>query len=271
MADATEARDIIAQTLSGATPDELLPGEIYGYKFDDHVEMVDLTGDQYRDLPRRKTGKVIVRDAESFLAYFAKHSDGESELYANTDLFTVTAVLDAHTGTTARWGEHRLNLQLQHTPEWEAWSRLSGKLTGQAALAEHFEANLPDILEPNGATMLEIAQTFQATTKAEFVSSTRLSTGERKFTFNEEHQATAGGKGELVIPETMVIALAPFKGGKTYKVKARFRYQLRAGELAIGYTLDRPHDVLDLAFSEVLDEIGGSEAVFQPILRGTPA
>jgi hypothetical protein len=39
---------------------------------------------------------------------------------------------------------------------------------GQEAVAQHIEDGLPEIVEPAGATMLEIAQTLQGATKAEW-------------------------------------------------------------------------------------------------------
>ena len=49
------------------------------------MQKIDLTGDQYRDFPKRKTGTVTVRNVASFERYYAKHADEDSEVFADLD------------------------------------------------------------------------------------------------------------------------------------------------------------------------------------------
>jgi uncharacterized protein YfdQ (DUF2303 family) len=107
-------------------------------------------------------------------------------------------------------------LALRKTEAWEQWLALDGKLMGQEQFAEFLEDHLPELLDPAAATMLEIAQSIQAATKAEFQSGTRLSTGERQFAYVENVTAKAGQRGDLTIPETFVVGLVPFEGSEGY-------------------------------------------------------
>src|SRR5262249_14866265 len=136
------------------------------------VMSFDLTGDQYLDQPMRKTGVVTVTDVPSFLALYAKHASPDAEAYADRTRGTITPILDAHTpyGGVPQWQGHRVVLQLKHTEAFQAWAAVNGKMMGQLAFAEHIEDRRADIVEPTAAAVLELAQTFQATTKVDFKS-----------------------------------------------------------------------------------------------------
>lgn len=270
MTNTDNTQVIVDTALAAAPPAELAPGKYYAFTLPGGgFQRVDLTGDEYKDAPTRKTGTTIVRDSTSFLALFGKHADDNSEVYADADKLTVTAVLDANTAEHARWAGHRLSLQLRTTDAWQQWMALDGKLMGQEQFAEFLEDHTAELLEPAAAAMLEIAQSIQGVAKAEFQSGTRLSSGERKLAYVETVTAKAGQKGELVIPETFVIGLVPFEGSEGYRMTARLRYRINGGPLQLGYKLERPADVLRTAFGDVVKEIG--EDITVPVLNGSPA
>lgn len=256
----------VAQTAAG--PHEVELGKYHVILAGGQLQRIDLTGDQYQPLPARKAGTVSVYDVPSFLAYFKKHGDENSEVYADVQARTVTAVLDAHAVHGPRWGKHRLVLALRPTTAWTTWTNRDGDLMSQGDFAHFIADNLTDLIEPAAATMLEIAESFQATTKASFESSTRLASGGRKFAYSEDTDAKAGHKGDLTIPDTMRLALRPFEGSAPYDVTARFRYRLDKTELRLGFKLERPDDVLAAAFSNLRNEIDGD--IEQPVLSGKP-
>lgn len=254
----------------GAGPHHLEPGGYYAFQLGDRVHEVDLTGDRFADIPRRKTGLTTVRDVDSFAAYYAKHHDDASEVYADRDRLTITAVLDAHSADHPAWQEHRLTLALRHSKAWAAWAAFDGKLVEQEAFAEHLEDNRVDIAAPPAADMLEIAQSIQASTKAEFKSAKILASGARTLQYAEDVNARAGATGELTIPAGFVLRLPVFDGATfADEVTARFRYRISSGKLLLGYRLDRPADVVAAAFASVVQELG--EACSATVLAGTPA
>lgn len=215
---------------------------------------------RYAHTPRRKQGTYRVHDAKSFVSYLAKHADPDSEVWADAVAAKIVGVLDAHEETDgtvpgARHEEHRVEYSVLLTDAWKAWKEYDGKLMDQSTLAEHFESRSIDIIRPNAADMLELAQSFRATTASSFESSKRLSDGQRQFQYREEIDAQAGKKGQLDIPETFEIGLKPFEGADGFKVTARFRYRITDGVLRIGYKLDRPEDVLRQAFLTVVENV----------------
>lgn len=270
MTNDTSVQAVAELARTGAAPKDVEPGQIYLVATaDGDVKTIDLTGPEHTGQLPRKTGRTTVRDATSFLTYYAKHHDDASEVYSDVEALSVTAVLDAHSADEPGFGEHRLHLQLRRTKAWEEWLNLDNKLVSQDTFANFLEDHLPDLVEPDAATMLEIAQSIKASTKAEFQSSSRLQSGERKFAYVENTTASAGSKGEIQIPETFAIAVPPFEGADAYRMTARFKYRIDRGQLALGFKLEQPEERAKAAFADVLAAI--DEGIDTPILNGTPA
>jgi uncharacterized protein YfdQ (DUF2303 family) len=263
---------VIDTARAGTAPHLVEPGGIYLVATaNGDVRQFDLTGDTYRDTPRRKTGVTTVRDAESFLAYWGKHADDASEIYADRKALTVTGILDAHTPEGPRFGDHRVRLTLTHTESFNAWASASSRPMGQTQFAEFLEDHRVDVRSPAAAELLELAQTFQATTKVTFKSASILKSGQRQLAYIEETDASAGHKGQLTIPDSFELGLAVFEGAtEADAVVARLRYRIGSdGKLALIFILDRLSEVVDAAFEGVVTAVDAGVEV--PILRGTPA
>jgi uncharacterized protein YfdQ (DUF2303 family) len=258
--------------LEVAAPSRLEPGTIYGWLSNGQVHKIDLTGDAHREQPQHKRGTVTVRDVASFAQYYEKHSDDASEVYADLDAATFTAVLDAHEILSARWQQHRLVLALQHTLPWKTWLGLDRRWLTQQQFAEHIEDNARDVA-PDGpvsaADLLEIAQSFQANTKVAFQSGKRLATGQTQLVYQETVDAKAGNRGEIIIPSEFALGIVPFEDCAYRRLAARFRYRIDGGELKLGYFLNDPARVAREAVTEIAGILAGECSV--TVMRGRPA
>lgn len=234
------------------------------------VASLRVDGDEYRDYPRHKAGAPVVYDAASFALYWTKHhQEGESELYADYVQGRIVGVLDAHGDTLAGWKKHTVTLALQKNPAWDTWKALSGKLLAQTQFAEYLEQLVADVVEPDGATMLEVATTLSATRSAVYdAKATRLDNGDRRFSFDETTTARAGaGRGQIDIPSKFVILAQPFIGGPTTRVEALLRYRVGDAGLQLGLVLVRPDDAVRTVFDAVVTEL--EDAIQAPVMRGT--
>jgi uncharacterized protein YfdQ (DUF2303 family) len=226
----------------------------------------------YAERPHRKKGTVKVLDAASFIEYYGLFSDEHSRVFADETKSRVLAVLDYHgTGENApRWGQHRLTLDLRYSEEWAAWTGRNGqarKMT-QVEFAEFMEDNAPDIVNPNAATMLEMARTLQAKTDVDFSSAVRLNNGQVQLKYTEQIKGTYGN-GNVDIPEEFTIAIPVYVGTPRVTIRARLRYRLVSGKLFIWYDLLRPSDVERNAFIGVLDTI--KDGLKVNVINGEPA
>lgn len=263
MPETTESRDIITTAQEAVEPHEVDTG-LYIVR-DSHgtVHTVDLADEleQRQAQPHRKTGARTVSDVDSLVGYLAKHGVDDTELWGDPDRGTIRAIINAHgsangdggddTLGTPGWGDHTATLTLKHSKDWTDWLARDGKLHSQVEFAEFIEDHLPNFVTPNGAEMLELAQTFQATTRVDFDSSQRLKSGETQVTYKEDTDAKAGKRGQIAIPDTFQIGIQVYEHGTAYRVDARLRYRIDGGTLRLGYRLTRHRDVLLDAFKQV--------------------
>src|SRR4029077_18718642 len=100
--------------------------------------------------------------------------------------------------------------------------------------AEFLEDNARDVAADgpvSAADLLEVAQEFHAHTRVNFSKGTRLATGQTQLTYVEDVQATAGSRGEIVIPSEFALAIVPYEACAPAVVPARFRCRLANGDL----------------------------------------
>ena len=224
--------------------------------------------DRYLAHPRRKTGQYVVTQVDSFVDYLDRHGDEQTEVYVNTGSASLHATVDGHSSHSAGHEDHVLKLNFPKSDQWNVWHGANGRAMRQREFAEFIEDNLVDIIDPAGADMLEIVSSLSATTKATFHSAHRLSDGSTELEWTQEVNAKAGTQksGKVEIPGTFKIAIPVFRGGKAWKVEARFRYRVNDGVLTMSYHLTRPADLLDAAFTKeveaVRERIGGTYPIY---------
>jgi uncharacterized protein YfdQ (DUF2303 family) len=273
----TEARDIIGIALAAAQPHELEPGKYYAVATaNGQVEEIDLTTDEYRDYPRRIDRKIELTDVRSLTAYWDKFATAASECYADADSALIKAVIDAHSGVDhnpdfpADWCQHIATCKLTLSAPLSMWLANNNKPMGQERFAEWVEDHITFIVSPPASDLMELAESFQATSTAKFQSGFRVRDGQRRLAYIESNEASMRG-GELPVPTAMTLALPIWRGDtETTTFTARIRYRPNtpeAGKLSICYILDRPDDIIADAFraavATVTDHIG------RPVFAGS--
>jgi uncharacterized protein YfdQ (DUF2303 family) len=273
----TENDAVIEQARQAAGPallDTTAGGELAVFHTARGLQIIDLDAEEYAlraERPRRKSGATVVRDVASFALFYAKHSDDNTEVYADVDTGLITAVLDADEPDAPRWADHWLQLRLTPTQQWKTWTSRDRTLMAQRDFAEHLEDNLVDIASDPvpAAAMLEIAQSFQAKTSVAYSSGSHLASGDINLRYEETTDASGGAKGNLTVPRTFAVGLAPFDDVDRYRVEARLRYRIEGGKLRLMYLLERPEDVLRSAVRSVVDQV--EQQTGAKVMLGTPA
>ena len=221
--------------------------------------------------PKRKTGVVKLHDQASFLAFWKKHAIESSAVYASLRPAQFVAVLDDHKTDAPDYRQHRALYAVTHSREWTTWAKADRQpFAGNEAFALFIQDQVPDIVKPDGAKMLEIALNFRATSNAAFGNAVRLTDGNTEFTYTNATDASSrSGTTKVRIPEEFEISIPVFEGldARKYKISARFRHRLQGGALHIWYELVRPHKVEEQSFSDMFDAIRKET---KSVLFGTP-
>jgi uncharacterized protein YfdQ (DUF2303 family) len=229
--------------------------------------------DERDESPARATGVVKLRDANSFITYFNRQKRTESLIYASLDPAKILGVIDDHRAYAteftnedgANWRAYRVEFDVPASREWKTWTGKDRQPMTQLELAELIEDNLPDIVSPDGSTMLSVALNFEASKEGNFVSATRLQDGSTNFVWKEDVNATGN---KIAMPSQITLSIPVFENGATYSVDARIKYRVQNGTLKIWYELVRPHKVLEAAFRAIWSQIEEQNAT--KILLGSP-
>ena len=246
---------------------ELDPAKLYANTSPNKSELVDL--EKFRERPDRARGTYKISDVRSFNSYVDVHKvKGHTTIWVHPTSGKIVAVFDDNAEKKTAWRDHKALLELVLTEEWKFWLAGDGKFFDQQAFAERLQDGLPDISEPDGADLLEIATSIQATTEANFRSAVRLDNDAIKMQYDETVDATAGEAGDLEIPRVFKLSIAPFVGEDEVELKANLRYQVRGGNLALGYKLEQPDRVVREALDLIADALA---AKFDRVYRGEPA
>jgi uncharacterized protein YfdQ (DUF2303 family) len=226
--------------------------------------------------PRRARAAVTVRDHASFIAYVERHKEPGTVVFAEVKEAggSFTAIIDYHwpaageaRETAPGWGEHVCVYACEFTPEWRRWRDLSGKMQDQAALALFVEDNMFDLCDPAPAAMLEIVKTLEATQGAKFKSALRLDNGDRDFAYAQQTEGRAGAQGNLIIPQKFRLKFAVFTNGPAYAIDCRFRWNVDGGALRLGFEIEKPHKVIELALTDA--HLAIRETLGVPVLLGS--
>lgn len=203
--------------------------------------------------PIRKRTNVQTRTVASFLACFSNFLETEARrpaFYTNgrASGLAVSIILNPLT-----WSDSALTLNLGVSTALRRWLNLeSAGLQGQKAFAQFIEDNLADVVEPQGAKLLEVCRSFRATQTVRFASTVDLSNGDVGLEYIQETKAgTVDSKSRLQVPENIVLGVPLFEGEERIKLRARFRYEVSDGRLALGIKFPQ----LDAAFEAGVADI----------------
>jgi uncharacterized protein YfdQ (DUF2303 family) len=179
-----------------------------------------------------------------------------SRIFFDQEHEAFQVIIDYHGGNgEPGWCEHIAGFVARRSEEFKAWMLQNKKQLTQVDFARFLEDNLPDIVEPEGATLLEVALTFEAKKDVEFASGVRLQNGQIQFQYNEVIRGAAQ-KGTLEVPEQFVLGIPIHVGGPAYRIPVRFRWRLHEGKAVFWYEIVRPHRYVEDALREIRERIG---------------
>lgn len=206
--------------------------------------------------PTRLRGTATVFDPSDFITYVRRLGDSSTTVWGDEDTATFTAVFNDHTDNLmAGWRDHTARLALKDDPDWTAFLAKDGRWFTQVNFAEFLQDYQATFVEPDGATLLEIATSFKAHRKAEYSSAVNLDNGDVSLTYSETTTAKATKSGQIEVPSTFVVKLSPFLGMPPVKLGARLKWNLDDGVLQIGFRLVRADLVKRDAFAGICADI----------------
>ena len=229
--------------------------------------------EEFLPRPLRIKQKVELHDPASFIDYVKEFGrNGVSHIFfygerpgqAAREVEEFVAVLDYHEGAggvdTPGWCGHVATYPCRRSVEFTDWMERNKKAMSQVDFARFLEDNLPDIVEPKGADLLQIALTLETQKEVTYSSGVRLNNGQVQFQFDEIVRGTSA-KGTIEIPEQFTLGIAIHEGGPAYRIPVRLRWRLSDGKVSLWYELVRPHKFVEDAVREMREKIRGQTGI----------
>ena len=216
--------------------------------------------------PLRIKQDVTIQDAESFINYAKEFMTGATLIFFDVQQETFVAAFEYHEISKPSWNEHTASFKPRRSVEFETWLATNRKQMTQVDFARFLEENLPDIVEPPAAELLQVALTFEAKKSVEFSSGVRLANGQIQFQYDEVVRGTAQ-KGTIEIPEKFVLGIPIHVNGPAYRIDVRLRWRLQEGKVVFWYELVRPHRLIEHALKEISQKIATDTGL--PIIAGS--
>jgi uncharacterized protein YfdQ (DUF2303 family) len=209
--------------------------------------------EEFLPRPLRIRQDVALQDTDSFIAYVNDFKTLDaSRIFFNGEAEEFTAVLDYHdTPDEPSWCGHKADFKPRRSVEFTTWMAKNRVQMTQVDFARFLEENLPDVVEPNSAELLQVALTFEAKRSVEFSSGVRLANGQIQFQFDETIRGAAQ-KGTIEIPEQFVLGISIHVNGPAYRIPVRLRWRLQESKLTFWYEIVRPHRFIEDALREIL-------------------
>lgn len=244
-------------THHNVTPQKVAEGGLYAV-VPPGSAVVDL--EAYLPTPIYAKAAVTARTVQSLIDYTQRHKTEATAIFADVETGRVQSVIDYIPADNG--GAHKAQKCTYDAPfseEWKRWSAITGKQQNQEAFALFIEENRADVVNPDGATILELAKTLDAKKKVTFKSGIRLDDGSVTLDYTDETVASGGGiTGKIPIPTEIELGIPVFFGGDRYKVTAFFRYRIVEGKLVMWVDLHRIKHIRDAAFGDIIAKVAGA-------------
>lgn len=206
-----------------------------------NTKVVDM--EKYMDRPSHVRKEITFTDIESFTSYYHMFKKGyEPRVFSIDNPYEIDmmAVLDydkvEDAGTKPSWCSNVIKLSLAQHPDFAFFLNTSGERHTQEDFALLVEQYTSLFTEPDGATMLEIAQDLRGSKSANWKAGKRLANGQVSIEYTEEVNAQTR-RGDILVPEYVTIRTPMFLGGEPIDLRMAFSYRLNDGKIQFSFRL----------------------------------
>lgn len=210
-------------------------------------------------------------EAGAFIDYVNRFKHDNTLLFANiTDAGAeFTAIIDYHGPAHADYCSHRAKFATEPTMEWKQWLEHDGKQLSQLEFAEWLENHQDLIVEPNGATLLELVLSLEGKTDVSFQQIERLKDGSARLLYDEVVNVTGATRaGAMKVPDTLAARIQIFHGMPGVDVTARLKYRLADRKISLRFETVNRHVLVRDAVADLVEAIEKQTEL--TALRGRP-
>lgn len=193
------------------------------------------------DTPYRSAGAVRLATPAEFSRFVGLRAAEKPYIFVGSD--GIDAVFNYRTEDGSQgWGDDFATLPTEYSLDWKEWRKKDGYYMSQTEFCDFVEDHQPNIVDPNGADLLNLISNFRQLTHVSYGSAYRTQDGQVQLEYKEEKR---GVTETLSLPSQFTLHLPVIDKAEeitTYKVKARlyWRVDKDSAKLKFMYSLIRP-------------------------------
>lgn len=206
--------------------------------------------------PRRATGRARFADPAGMADYIARHGTPGTTLWLDPRFPRAVAVLNDHPPLASGWGDHRAELELLATADWQALNRLAdGAWTDQRTFAERLEDVVDLVKSHDGAALLTLVNNLVGTSSRKVVTAD-LTGSSSTVTF--EAATSVKAPGGVDVPSALTVEVRPYRyldfGAR---VRVRVRARVHQDALQLRAELVHPDVIAEAVLDALADALAG--------------
>ena len=215
--------------------------------------------------PYRPTGALTAEMLESFAAAICRWAEPSAIILASPIAKRIIANFRHHEAedeklsisTRANWIDYKATLALTDAEEWKAWQAVNEKPMSQKAFFQFLEDRIEDVISPDPAELLEIAETIRGTRKVSFQNSQRMSNGDVSIIWDEVTEAKAGEKGQGTVPSKITIRVPIYEQAPDllFDIVCSFRWRVENNGLQITVSIRHLATVQRMALAALIKKL----------------
>jgi uncharacterized protein YfdQ (DUF2303 family) len=199
-------------------------------------------------------------NAESFASYVNKYknlNDHASVLFAAASDRFIVAALDYHAPDKPSRREHNPSFRPKLDPIFDQWKTINGKELQQRAFAKFIEEHAGEVIQPDGASLLELASDLNLHVDVKYASKANLQNNLVQISYTEEVNNGGAKSGTIPFPTKMRVRMPIFFGEPAAEFDVFIRFNFTRGEpLAFVLDIHRIEYLLQEQFLLIVGRIG---------------
>lgn len=221
---------------------------------------------EHQDYRKRAVGTDIAEDLASFVEIVTRFQNDTSAIFASQAENRIVAVLnhDPASGQPTEYGGWKDRLvvyQLSLSTELNHWKEVRSFVT-QERFSEFLEERANDIVKPEAAKVLDVANSLSLTETMEFASKKKMSNGDHQFVFKKETTTS------IDVPGKITIQVPLYEGDIRVNIEGLLRYRVSNGQLVFQVLFPDLEAMMRAQFRDIVSRLRAISAIKAPIYVG---
>lgn len=206
--------------------------------------------------PRRAAGRVRFADPAGFVDYVTRHGQPGTTVWLDPRFPRAVAVLNDHPPLASGWGDHRAEIELLATADWQALLRLAdGAWTDQRTFAERLEDVVDLVKSHDGAALLTLVNNLVGSSSRKVVTAD-LTGSSSTVTF--EAATSVKAPGGVDVPAALVVEVRPYRYLEFVpRIRVRVRARVHQDALQLRAELVHPDAIAERSLEALAEAIEG--------------